>query len=251
MDIYIPRFYKYTVFHTIIPVLLLLSSAWAGPPFKTDDPQPVDYLHWEFYIASSQQFMRHESDATCPHIEINYGLISNVQVHIVAPLGYVHTDEGTHYGYSDTEIGVKYRFIEESESVPQIAIFPLIEIPTGNENEQLGNGKTQAYIPLWIQKSWGKLTAYGGGGIWYNPGPDRKNWMFTGSEIQYDFSDIITLGCELCYQTAEIQDAESTVSFTFGGFVNLNERHHILFSLGHTLSGQTIYTGYIGYQLTI
>jgi len=26
--------------------------AVAGPPFVTDDPEPVDYRHWEFYIAS-------------------------------------------------------------------------------------------------------------------------------------------------------------------------------------------------------
>ena len=22
--------------------------AWAGPPFVTDDPEPVEYRHWEF-----------------------------------------------------------------------------------------------------------------------------------------------------------------------------------------------------------
>ncbi len=30
----------------------LASEALSGPPFVTDDPQPVDYQHWEFYIAS-------------------------------------------------------------------------------------------------------------------------------------------------------------------------------------------------------
>jgi hypothetical protein len=239
--------------HTILIILfsLMSASALAGPPFKTDDPQPVDYLHWEFYIASEQQFTKQETDATYPHIEINYGAISNVQLHIVAPLGYVHTSEGTHYGYSDTEIGLKYRFVEETETVPQLGFFPLVEIPTGNEDKQLGNGKTQAYLPLWIQKSWGKLTTYGGGGVWYNPGPDRKNWAFTGWEMQYDLSELITLGSEIYYQTAESQSSESRADFNFGGFVNLNEHHHILFSLGSNLSGETAITGYIGYQLTI
>jgi hypothetical protein len=195
--------------------------------------------------------MRHESDITGPHIEINYGVVSNIQIHLIAPLTYVHTSEGTHYGYSDTEIGVKYRFIEETEIVPQIGSFPLIEIPTGNKNNQLGNGQIQAYLPLWIQKSWGNLTTYGGGGVWYNPGPDRKNWIFTGWEIQYDFSEFITLGSEIYYQTAETQDSESSAGVNFGGFVNLNERHHILFSLGRNLSGETTITGYVGYQLTI
>jgi len=251
MKIMFRRTYGQAIPRICILFLMMSTTTTAGPPFKTDDPQPVDYLHWEFYIASAQQFMRHESDVTCPHIEINYGMISNVQVHIVAPLGYVRTSEGTHYGYSDTEIGMKYRFIEETEMVPQIGTFPLIEIPTGNEHEQLGNGTIQAYIPLWIQKSWGKLTTYGGGGFWYNPGLDRKNWMFAGWELQYDFSEIITIGSEIYYQTAETQSSESTAGFNFGGIVNITDRHHILFSLGHNLSGETVMTGYIGYQLTM
>jgi hypothetical protein len=175
----------------------------------------------------------------------------DMQLHIVAPLGYVRTTEGTHYGYSDTEIGVKYRFIEETEMLPQVGFFPLVEIPTGNANKQLGNGKFQAYVPFWIQKSWGRLTTYGGGGVWYNPGPDRKNWGFAGWEIQYDFSELLTLGEEINYQSAETQDSKSSTGFNLGGFINLTEHHHILFSLGHNLSGDAAFTGYFGYQLTI
>ena len=36
----------------------------AGPPFKTDDPQPVDLHHWEFYLASQQTFEVHGTSAT-------------------------------------------------------------------------------------------------------------------------------------------------------------------------------------------
>jgi hypothetical protein len=242
-------FFKVSLCSTFIS--LICFSAWAGPPFRTDDPQPVDFLHWEFYIASMQHYTRNESDATSPHIEINYGAFSNVQIHLLAPLGYVHSNEGTHYGYSDTEIGVKYRFIEETETVPQIGSFPLIEIPTGNADKLLGSGNFQAYFPLWIQKSWGKFTTYGGGGVWFNPGTDRKNWIFTGWEFQYEFSESIILGSELTYQTADTQNAESSTGFNLGGYLNLSERHHILFSFGRTLSGENVFSGYIGYQLTL
>jgi hypothetical protein len=226
-------------------------EAFAGPPFKTDDPQPVDYLHWEFYVASEQQFERHETNATCPHFELNYGVAPDVQLHLVAPLGYVHTVEGTHYGYSDTELGVKYRFVEETETVPQVGVFPLIDLPTGNQGEQLGSGKVQAYVPAWVQKSWGKLTTYAGGGFWYNPGVGQKNWSFAGWEVQYDFSEVVTLGGELYYQTANTQESQSSGGFDFGGFINLNENDHILFSLGRSVSGAATITGYIGFQLTI
>jgi hypothetical protein len=245
------RFWNCIAPGIIIFSLLISGSASAGPPFRTDDPQPVEHFHWEFYVASAQQFLRQETNATYPHIEINYGPISNVQIHFVAPLAYVHTIEGTHYGYSDTEIGIKFRAVEETEETPQIGFFPLIEIPTGDESKQLGTGNMQAYLPVWIQKSWGGLTTYGGGGIWYNPGSDQKNWAFIGWEAQYDFSKIVTLGSEIYYQTAQTQTSRSSAGFNVGGFINLTEEHHILFSIGHNLSGNNAISGYIGYQLTI
>jgi hypothetical protein len=245
------RFWKYTPLCINILFSLMPAPTLAGPPFKTDDPQPVDYLHWEFYVASVQQIGRHEIDATCPHFEVNYGVIPNMQLHVLLPFGYVHTDAATHFGLSDAEIGIKYRFVEETESHPQVGLFPLLELPTGDENKQLGTGKIQACIPIWIQKSWGKLTTYAGGGFWYNPGPQRKNWVFTGWEVQYDFSSVVTLGGEFYYQTADAENAESKGGFNLGGFINLNEYHHILFSFGSSVSGPEAITGYIGYQLTI
>jgi hypothetical protein len=239
--------------HALCVVLLfsIVSTTVAGPPFKTDDPQPVDYRHWEFYVASMQQSERQMTGASCPHFEVNYGVVPNVQLHVVAPLAYVHTIEGTHYGYSDTDLGVKYRFLEETETMPQIGVFPLIEIPTGNEDEQLESGNVQGFFPAWVQKSWGKLTTYAGGGFWYNPGVGRRNWACAGWEAQYDLSVAFTLGGELFYQTADSEDSESSGGFNFGGFINLNENNHILFSLGHSISGAPATTGYVGYQVTI
>jgi hypothetical protein len=236
---------------TLLLFLLMSTRASAGPPFNTDDPQPVDYLHWEFYLASVQQFERFEVDATLPHIEINYGPWPDVQLHIVAPMGYVHTTEGTRYGYSNTEIGAKYRFVHETDTTPQIGTFPLIEIPTGDKSKDLTQGKIQAYVPVWIQKSWGKFTTYGGGGFWYNPGAGQKNWAFAGWEAQYDFSKVVTLGGELYYHTADSQGSRPDAGFNIGGFINFNDENHLLFSFGRSMRGAHLFSGYFGYQLTI
>ena len=170
--------------HLLCVLLIVAPSALAGPPFDTDDPEPVDFLHWEFYLASVQHFQRSESDATLPHVEINYGAFPNIQLHIVAPMVYARANGRTSYGFGDTEIGVKYRFVDETEGTPQIGTFPLVEIPTGDRNKGLGNGQAQVYLPIWVQKSWGDFTTYGGGGFWYNPGMDQRNWVFTGWEAQ-------------------------------------------------------------------
>ncbi len=231
--------------------LIGTSPAFAGPPFFTDDPEPVSFHHWEFYLASEQQHLRQLASATLPHVEVNYGAFPNVQIHLVAPLEYVRTGDVSHYGYSDTELGVKYRFSDETADLPQIGIFPLLEVPTGQKDKQLGSGTVQLYLPLWIQKSWGNLTTYGGGGYWVNPGSDAKNWVFLGWQAQYDFSEVLSLGGEVYYHSADAPDATDGTAFSVGGFVNFNEHNHLLFSLGHSVAGDPTTTVYLGYQVTV
>jgi hypothetical protein len=137
-------------------VLLASTQAWAGPPYVTDDPEPVEYRHWEMYLAS-QSF--HDKDGwtgTAPHFEVNYGVVPNVQLHMIAPLAYSIPDGGRlAYGYGDTELGVKFRFVQERTRVPMIGTFPLLEVPSGSRSEGLGNGSAQLFVPVWLQKSLG------------------------------------------------------------------------------------------------
>ena len=66
----------------------LAQLAWAGPPFTTDDPEPVEYQHWEVYLASQ---LAHDKDGwsgTSPHFEVNYGALPNLQLHLIAPVSY-------------------------------------------------------------------------------------------------------------------------------------------------------------------
>ncbi len=97
---------------------------------------------------------------------LNYDYMRNKEVNI---------------GYAYSEFGLKYRFVKETNNRPQIGTFPIIEIPTIKNNE-FSNGKAQIFIPVWLQKSWDKLTAYGGAGYWINPGTNNKNWIFSGAE---------------------------------------------------------------------
>ena len=240
-------------YRVLLALLLLSCVNWsnAGPPFNTDDPQPVDHKHWEFYISSINTYQSKTWTGTSPHFEVNYGLIPNVQVHLLLPINYSYArDEGAEFGYAYTEFGVKYRFIQETEEMPQVGIFPIIEIPTIKNNE-FSNGKAQIFLPVWAQKTWGKLTTYGGGGYWFNPGANNKNWIFTGWEIQYDISPIVTLGGELYYHSATTIDSKSAIGFNAGGYINFTEKFHLLYSIGHSLKSDRFFSSYIGLQWTI
>ena len=175
----------------------------AGPPFITDDPEPVDYQHGEFYIAS-QDFQTSDGwSGTAPHIELNYGVITNVQLHLIAPLAYDAPKNGAaRYGYGDTELGVKFRFLQETSLLPEAAVFPLAEAPTGDSSRGLGSGQWQAFLPLWLQKSFGHWTIYGGGGYGINPGAGNQNWGFGGAVLQCQVRDNVLVGGEIYHRTA-------------------------------------------------
>ncbi len=239
---------------SIVLALLTLTGTLpvlAGPPFLTDDPEPVDYQHWEFYIASQHTESSDGWSGTAPHIELNYGVVTNVQLHLIAPLAYnAPSAGGAHYGYGDTELGVKFRFVEETEKLPQIGIFPLLEIPTGSESRGLGNGHVQAFLPLWLQKSFGDWTVYGGGGYGINSGAGNENWGFVGAVVQRQVMKNFLLGAEVYHRTTMTTGGPDDTAFNVGTVIDFTENHHLLLSAGRSIDGPTAFQIYVAYQFT-
>lgn len=235
------------------PVWLLLcpAVALAGPPYATDDPEPVEYRHWEFYLASQHACAGGGWSGTAHHVEINYGVITNVQLHLIAPLSYTAPAGGSsQYGYGDTELGLKYRFIQESSRCPMVGTFPQLEIPTGSARRGMGNGKLQAFLPLWLQKSFGKWTTYGGGGYGINPGTGNRDWWFLGWQAQRQVLDNLALGAEIYHRSAMREGEEADTNFNLGMVLDLSDRHHLLLSAGRAIAGPTRFQIYFAYQLT-
>ena len=251
------KYFK-SAFLAICPVLLCLliiavmpGSALAGPPFLTDDPEPVEYRHWEVYLASQYRHERDQNSATLPHVEINYGLIPEVQIHLLAPLQYVKQEgQSSQFGYGDTELGIKFRFLKETSILTQAGIFPLVELPTGDSDRGLGNGKAQFFFPLWLQKSWGPWTTYGGGGYWVNPGAGNRDWWQFGWLVQREINKTLTLGAEIYYKTASKEDGDASKGYNIGAIVNLTDNHHILISGGQDVFGPSYCFFYFAYQFT-
>ena len=240
--------------HRLLFVVLFLSvsvHALAGPPFRTDDPEPVEYRHWEGYLASEGGFDRDQTSFTAPHVEINYGIVPDVQIHMIAPFAYVKAEgESSHYGYGDMEIGAKYRFIQETECRPQVGVFPLVVYPTGDKDQGLGSGEVQAFLPIWVQKGWGPWKTYGGGGYWINPGKDNKDYWFFGWEVERDVTESLTVGAEVFHQTPSEAGGESSTGFNAGAIIDLSDVHHVLLSAGRDFSGPNEASFYVGYQFT-
>lgn len=234
-------------------------QAWAGPPFITDDPEPVEYRHWEVYLGSQVASDDNRGgtvfSGTAPHVEVNYGVLPDVQLHAIVPAVFTHAKgETTQYGLGDIELGVKYRPVHETESMPQIGFFPLVELPTGDEKKDLGEGRVQVFLPVWVQKSWGPWTTYGGGGYWIKridgkPG-DKNFWEF-GWLLQRELNKTVTAGAEVFHSTRENEEqSHNRTGFNLGSIINLSEDHHILVSAGRDFRGDNKFSAYLAYQWT-
>ena len=235
----------------VLGIVVAVHLAWAGPPYTTDDPEPVEYQHWEVYLASQLAHDAHGWSGTSPHLELNYGAAPNLQLHLIAPMAFDAPSHGkAQFGYGDTELGAKYRFVQETESLPQIGTFPMLELPTGDDKRGLGSGHVQAFLPLWLQKSFGPWTTYGGGGYRINPGRENRNSWFVGWQGQRQLSSALTLGVEIFHETAREVGGESDTKFNVGAVYNFSELSHLLLSAGHTIQGPSGYQAYVAFLLT-
>ncbi len=216
----------------------LSAPAFAGPPFATDDPEPVDLGHWEVYGYTAGTRVRGGTGGALAGLEVNYGAARNLQLHLIAPLAFDRASgSALQAGPGDVELGAKYRLISPGEDdwYPQVGIFPLLEIPSGDSRRGLGAGKMRLFLPVWLQKDFGNWTTYGGGGLWRNPGTGNRDTWFAGWLLQYQVSKSLALGGEIVHQTADTLGGGDTTGFNLGGIYDFSEQYHLLFSGGRNL----------------
>jgi hypothetical protein len=193
-----------------------------------------------------------------PAWEFNYGLIPNGQFHVIAPLAFDSPAGGSpQYGYGDTELGFKYRFVQEDDKGlrPMVGVFPLVELPTGDQGNGLGAGHARAYFPVWLQKSFGDWTTYGGGGYWinYGGGTNDQDYWFFGWLLQKQVTKQLALGGELFHQTADTIGGKDSTGFNLGAIYDFDDHNHLLVSAGRgfqNASATNLYSWYLGYQIT-
>jgi hypothetical protein len=227
------------------------APAFAGPPYQTDDPDPTAYRHYEIYVFGSYDAdASHAVNAQLPSLEVNYGLMPNVQFSVSVPFAGASAP-GTPFtaGVGDAEIGAKVRFVQEGSGRPQVAFYPSVELPTGSAAAGLGNGLPRVFLPLWLQKTNGAWTYFGGGGVWHNPGPGNRDYTFTGLAATRSVRDGLAIGAELYRQSASTTGGAGETGSGIGIVVERGSGHAILASIGRDLSGSTTLHAYAAYEM--
>lgn len=241
----------FPLFSFLLFVWASSSGLRAGPPFFTDDPVPVGLRNWEFYLASQHSIARTAVSGTLPHVEVNYGAVTNVQLHMIMPMAYFKP-KGLpfRYGPGDIELGVKVRLVEEKGSRPQIGTFPHATIPAGSSARGLGSGYVQILLPIWLQKSWGSWTTYGGGGYSINPGPGNKDFWVVGWELQRDLSKNVTVGAEIVANSPKALGETGEAGVNVGALVSIGRGQTLMVSAGRNFQSPSRFFTYLAYFKT-
>ena len=223
----------------------------AGPPYLTDDPVPVDFHSWEFIFFATGDQSPGENSVAAPAFELNYGAAPDLHLHFGATVADV-SEGGTGWksGIGDSEFGIKYRLVDETESRPQLSFYPAVELPTGDGARDLGNGRTWYRLPVWLQKSSGAWTIDGGGGVALNPAPGQSNYGFLGCCLQRDMGKFLTLGAEVFWQGPGQPDRRGFTVLNAGGTLKFTDALSLLFSGGRSIAGDRQVVWYLGLDWT-
>jgi len=215
--------------------------AQAGPPYQTDDPDPVPYRHFEMYAFSLSDTTQNAGTSwAAPSYEVNYGAAKNLQLHLVIPVvnNFAPGSSATH-GIGDIEFGAKYKLFDETAHRPEIGVFPFVEFPSGDASRGLGVGKTWYRVPVWIKKGFGeKWSGYLGGGETFVPAEGFQNFPFAGLLAQRKFGEKLVLGLELYghgAQTPMPGGIDRATLADFGGYYSFTSHFQLLFAAGHSI----------------
>jgi hypothetical protein len=219
--------------------LLILTSpaANAQQPFYTDDADVTDKKKFHLQISNEYDILQRASYPSLRQntsvFELDYGLLSNVEVGIDGPLIAISNSRiitpATPFGPGDLDFHVKYNFLKEREGSRRPALTATfnVELPTGNQREQLGSGLADYFLNGILQKSLTKKTKLRlNGGILFagndttgEIGIKSRGTVFVGGgSLVKQFTPKLDLGVELTGAVGgNLQLQKGQLQFLVGG----------------------------------
>ncbi len=108
---------------------MLVSPAFAGPPYVTDDPEPTDFGHYEIYAFAGGTSAR-DGSGGAGGIDFNYGAAPDLQLTAVLPLAWDSPNAGgASAGLGNVELAAKYKFLHQDDVGVDVAFFPRVFLP--------------------------------------------------------------------------------------------------------------------------
>jgi hypothetical protein len=214
----------------IAAALAFASPASAGPPYVTDDPQPTDYEHFEIYAFTGGTDGK-DGVVSATGIDFNYGGAPDLQLTAVLPLTLDNPRAGPDaIGIGNIELAAEYKFLHQEDFGIDVAIFPRLFLPAVSANA--GERHVSLLLPVFIGKTFDKLTTFGGAGCTINQGDGSRNFCQMGWVVTYQVTPKLNLGFEIHHEGADTVGGAATTGLGIGAVYDINENFHLMASGG-------------------
>ena len=132
--------------------------AQGGPPMLTDDPDTPGSGNWEINIAYLEERNMLERLRSVPHVDVNYGLGERIQLKYET--GWVFADvadSAARSGMDDSVVGLKWRFLDQSEAGLNISVYPQLafENSTGSVARGIAAPAPNLFLPVEVSETSG------------------------------------------------------------------------------------------------
>ena len=235
----------------VVAALAFVATAHAGPPFLTDDPEPVERGHAEVnLIAQGSRTSGGRGGSVAA--ELNLGCARETQCHVALPVATERPTGGpSRTGLGDVELGAKFRCLDLPDAGWSAAVYPTVFLPTGDASRGLGNGRAQWLLPLWVQRSVGAWNFDVGTALLVNPAPGARDSWYAGLLAQRSFGEHLSLGAEVFHRGSPALGERASSGFNVGAIVNVADHQNVLLSLGRGLANVDANRGsiFLAYQL--
>lgn len=207
-------------------VTLSCTASFAGPPFVSDDPQPTDYKHFEIY-AFAQGSEARDGTGSAFGIDFNYGAAPDLQLTAVIPLEVDMPSSGSSaVGLGNVELAAKYKFLHQEDIGWDVAVFPRVFFPSGSA--EVGEKHFSLLLPVWLGRSWGDWSTFGGGGCVINRSGDSQDYCLMGWALTRRVLPNLQIGAEVVHQGADSKGARPSTGVGAGLIYDVNDNVHLL-----------------------
>jgi hypothetical protein len=200
-----------------IGVLVAIHSAHAGPPFVTDDPEPVPPGGWEINVPFILERTPGRTEMNAPLFDLNYGL-PEVQSKVEFPIKIVRDDtSGTEAGAGDLLLGVKWRFLNNEKSHLQFGIYPQVLVPRAIGSVVLAEDERRLYCRCSRRRAGTNGPFMATSDIGGKMLPRTRDYFYAGAVLERELSERIRLGAELFGNSPVERADRPDIAFNLGG----------------------------------
>jgi hypothetical protein len=109
-------------------------------------------------------------------------------------------------------------------------VFPRVFLPSGTP--YAGTRHASLFLPLWIERDWGKWSTFGGGGCELNRNGDSRDFCQIGWVLARQVTPDLQLGTEIVHQTADTKRGTPTTGMVAGVIYDLSKSYHLMGYVG-------------------